>query len=62
MKKYEVSIYGKTNSIYRSIQDKCLMSEEVMANSVREAKEIVWNKFEKDFLTRNDVRIECERF
>ena len=58
---YEVRIYGKANSIFTSIREKCLMMKCVSAYSHKEATEKVWAEFIDPIIKRTDIRIESER-
>lgn len=69
MRNYEVAIYGRSNSIYRGIQNTLLYDEVVQANNQREAERKAWDTFvsgnvwsvaDFSFLRRVDVRIESE--
>ena len=67
MKKYEVTIYGRTNTIYTGIRSKKLYSEIVISNNKDNAKEEALNNFGmfisdmwKGILDRRDIKIECE--
>lgn len=69
MKNYEVTIYGRSNSIYRGLQNTLLYDEVVQANNQREAERKAWDAFASgnvlsvadfSFLRRVDVRIESE--
>lgn len=67
IKKYEVSIYGRTNTIITSIRDEKLYNEIVLAKSKNDAKNEAINNFYvfmndmwKSIINRRDVRVECE--
>lgn len=67
MKKYEVTIYGRTNTIITSIRDKKLYNEIVFAKSKNDAKNEAINNFHmfmndmwKSIINRRDMRVECE--
>ena len=67
MKKYEVTIYGRTNTIWTGIRGEKLYSEIVISNNKNNAKEEALNNFcmfindlWKEILDRRDVKIECE--
>lgn len=67
IKKYEVSIYGRTNTIITSIRDKKLYNEIVFAKSKNDAKNEAVNNFHmfmndmwKGIINRRNMRVECE--
>ena len=67
MKKYEVTIYGRTNTILTGIRSKKLYSEIITSNNKNNAKEEALNNFYmlinglwKEMLNRRDIKIECE--
>lgn len=67
MKKYEVTIYGRTNTIWAGIRGEKLYSEIVISNNKDNAKEEALNNFYmfindlwKEILDRRDIKIECE--
>lgn len=67
MKKYDVTIYGRTNTIFSGIRNEKLYSEIVISNNKNNAKEEALNNFYtfisdmwKEVLDRRDVKIECE--
>ena len=67
MKKYEVTIYGRTNTIWAGIRGEKLYSEIVISNNKDNAKEEALNNFYmfindlwKEILDRRDIKVECE--
>lgn len=67
MKKYEVTIYGRTNTILTGIRSKKLYSEIITSNNKNNAKKEVLNNFYmlvkdlwKETINRRDIKIECE--
>lgn len=67
MKKYDVTIYGRTNTIFSGIRNEKLYSEIVISNNKNNAKKEALNNFYtlinemwKEVLDRRDVKIECE--
>ena len=67
MKKYEVTIYGRTNTILTGIRSKKLYSEIIISDNKNNAKEEVLNNFYmlikdlwKEIINRRDIKIECE--
>lgn len=67
MKKYDVTIYGRTNTIFSGIRNEKLYSEIVISNNKDNAKEEALNNFYtfindmwKEVLDRRDIKIECE--
>lgn len=67
MKKYEVTIYGRTNTILTGIRSKKLYSEIITSNNKNNAKEEALNNFYmfikdlwKETINRRDIKIECE--
>lgn len=67
MKEYDVTIYGRANTIILSIQGKRIYSERVVGENKKEAKEEAFNNFYRDMddvwkslINKNNVRIECE--
>lgn len=67
MKKYYVTIYGRTNTIYTGIRGEKLYSEIVISNNKDNAKAEALNDFYmfindmwKEVLDRRDIKIECE--
>lgn len=67
MKKYEVTIYGRTNTIYSGIRGEKLYSEIVISNNKDNAKKEALNGFYmfiddmwKEVLDRRDIKVECE--
>ena len=67
MKKYDVTIYGRTNTIYTGIRGEKLYSEIVISNNKDNAKEEALNNFYvfindmwKEVLDRRNIKIECE--
>ena len=67
MKKYDVTIYGRTNTIWTGIRGEKLYSEIVISNNKNNAKEEALNNFGmfindlwKEILDRRDIKIECE--
>lgn len=67
MKKYYVTIYGRTNTIYVGIKGEKLYSEIVISNNKDNAKAEALNDFHmfindmwKEILDRRDIKVECE--
>ena len=67
MKKYEVTIYGRTNTILTGIRSKKLYSEIITSNNKNNAKKEALNNFYmlikdlwKKTINRRDIKIECE--
>lgn len=67
MKKYYVTIYGRTNTIYTGIRGEKLYSEIVISNNKDNAKAEALNDFYmfindmwKEVLDRRDIKVECE--
>ena len=67
MKKYEVTIYGRTNTILTSIRSKKLYSEIIISDNKNNAKKEALNNFYmlikdlwKETINRRDIKIECE--
>lgn len=67
IKKYDVTIYGRTNTIWTGIRDKKLYSEIVISNNKDNAKVEALNDFYmfindmwKEVLDRRDIKVECE--
>ena len=67
MKKYEVTIYGRTNTILTGIRSKKLYSEIITSNNKNNAKKEALNNFYmlikdlwKGTINRRDIKIECE--
>ena len=67
MKKYEVTIYGRTNTILTGIRSKKLYSEIITSDNKNNAKKEALNNFYmlinglwKEMLNRRDIKIECE--
>lgn len=67
VKKYEVTIYGRTNTIYTGIRGEKLYSEIVISNNKNNAKKEALNNFYmlvsdmwKEILNRRDIKVECE--
>ena len=67
MKKYEVTIYGRTNTIWTGIRSEKLYSEILISNNKNNAKKEALNDFcmfindmWKEVLDRRDIKIECE--
>lgn len=67
IKEYDITIYGRANTIILSIQGKRIYSERVVAKNKKEAKEKAFNNFYRDMddvwkglINKNNVRIECE--
>ena len=67
MKKYDVTIYGRTNTIFSGIRNEKLYSEIVISNNKDNAKEEALNNFYtfindmwKEVLDRRDIKVECE--
>ena len=62
---YDVTVWGRENSITRSIKGKPLYSATIHAMNQKSAKEHAWDCMRKEveqgkWLRRTDVRIECE--
>lgn len=67
MKKYYVTIYGRTNTILTGIRGKKLYSEMIISNNKNNAKAEALNGFYmfmsdmwKEILDRRDIKVECE--
>lgn len=67
MKKYYVTIYGRTNTIFTGIRGAKLYSEIVISNNKDNAKTEALNGFYmfitdmwKELLDRRDIKVECE--
>lgn len=67
VKKYYVTIYGRTNTILTGIRGKKLYSEIVISNNKNSAKSEALNGFYmfisdmwKEVLDRHDIKVECE--
>lgn len=67
IKEYDVTIYGRANTIILSIRGERIYSERVVAKNKKEAKEEAFNNFYrymddvwKSLINKNNVRIECE--
>lgn len=67
MKKYYVTIYGRTNTIWSGIRGKELYHEIVISNNKNNAKAEALNDFYmfindmwKETLDRRDIKVECE--
>ena len=67
MKKYEVTIYGRTNTILTGIRSKKLYSEIITSNNKNNAKKEALNNFYmlikdlwKETINRRDIKMECE--
>ena len=67
MKKYEVTIYGRTNTILTGIRSKKLYSEIIISDNKNNAKKEALNNFYmlikdlwKETINRRDIKIECE--
>lgn len=67
MKKYYVTIYGRTNTICTGIRGKKLYSEMIISNNKNNAKAEALNGFYmfmsdmwKGLLDRHDIKVECE--
>jgi len=64
LKAYKVDIYGRKNSIVRSIQGLLLFGCTVNAENERDAREQGWTRYQNygamPWPKRNDVRIEVE--
>lgn len=67
MKIYEVTIYGRANTILSGIRNEKLYSEIVVTTSKKDAKDIALNDFYmfidevwKALINRHDIRIECD--
>ena len=67
MKKYEVTIYGRTNTILTGIRSKRLYSEIITSDNKNNAKKEALNNFYmlikdlwKETINRHDIKIECE--
>ena len=67
IKKYDVTIYGRTNTIISSIRNKRLYNEIVLTTNKSNAKAEALNSFYmfmddtwKALFNRRDVRVECE--
>lgn len=67
LKKYDVEIYGRKNTIIGAIRNERLYHEVVLANNKKDAMNEALNNFEcfmsevwNELITRRDIRIECE--
>lgn len=68
MKKYDVTIYGRTNTIWTGIRGEKLYSEIVISNNKDNAKAEALNNFymfvndmwKEVLLDRRNIKIECE--
>lgn len=67
MKKYEVTIYGRTNTILTGIRSKKLYSEIITSDNKNNAKKEALNNFYmlikdlwKEMINKRDIKIECE--
>lgn len=67
MKKYYVTIYGRTNTILNGIRGEKLYSEIAISNNKNNAKAEALNDFYmfisdmwKELLDRRDIKVECE--
>lgn len=67
MKKYEVTIYGRTNTILTGIRSKKLYSEIISSDNKNNAKKEALNNFYmlikdlwKEIINKRDIKIECE--
>ena len=67
MRIYEVTIYGRTNTILSGIRNERLYSEIVVTNNKKDAKDVALNDFHmfidemwEALINRHDIRIECE--
>ena len=67
IKKYYVTIYGRTNTIWTGIRSKKLYSEIIISNNKDNAKAEALNDFcmfisdmWKEVLDRRDLKVECE--
>ena len=67
MKKYHVTIYGSTNTIFTEIRGAKLYSEIVLSNNKDNAKAEALNNFYmlmddtwKALINRRDIRVKCE--
>lgn len=67
MKIYEVTIYGRANTILSGIRNERLYSEIVVTNNKKDAKDIALNDFHmfidevwKALINRHDIKIECD--
>ncbi len=67
MKKYYVTIYGRTNTIFSGIRNEKLYSEIVISNNKDNAKAEALNDFYmfindmwKEVLNRRNIKVECE--
>ena len=67
MKKYEVTIYGRTNTILTGIRSKKMYSEIIISDNKNNAKKEALNNFYmlindlwKGIINRFDIKIECE--
>lgn len=67
MKKYEVTIYGRTNTILTGIRSKKLYSEIIISDNKNNAKKEALNNFYmlikdlwRETINRRDIKIECE--
>lgn len=67
MKIYQVTIYGRANTILSGIRNERLYSEIVITNNKKNAKDIALNGFYmfidevwKALINRHDIRVECD--
>ena len=67
MKTYEVTIYGRTNTILTGIRSKKLYSEIIISDNKNNAKKEALNNFYmlikdlwKEIINKRDIKIECE--
>ena len=67
MKKYYVTIYGRTNTIFTGIRNEKLYSEIIISNNKDNAKAEALNDFYMfindtwgKVLDRRDIKVECE--
>ena len=67
MKIYDVTIYGRANTILSGIRNERLYSEIVVTNNKKNAKDIALNDFHMfidevwdALINRHDIRIECD--
>ena len=68
LKKYDVTIYGRKNTIIGAIRNERLYHEVVLANNKKDAMAEALNNFGcfmsevwNELITRRDIRIECEK-
>ena len=62
MKRYDVTIWGRTNTIITGIRDKMLKTKIVVAQNQKEAVDMVLPLVLDDsYITRRDVRVEVYR-